>query len=383
MLLSNAHIITPTADFVGSLLIENGLIADVMPGKVYAEGYDLDGQWLTPGCIDIHSDYWEREIHPRPGANFPLPMAFHFMDQRAAACGLTTVMSAISFSDNPGLGRNFDQGIEQARALDELRHKALIRHFVHARLNPNTDRVLDYLEPMRAIESMKLVVYNDAIPGQRQFLFDDLVIRRAKTRGISEAESRRFLHEEVEQLSKINHRDAIQATFAGISPLGSHDDTTAAHVDEALHFGATLSEMPTTLVAARRAKELGLLVCMGAPNYVRGGSHCGNLSCVEAIEEELVDMLCSDYHFPTMLTAVLMMVRNGLSPSRAINLVSLHPARLLGMESQIGSIEIGKEADLVAFHDRGNFADVSNVWVQGQNRYRAGFWVGDGLPFVF
>lgn len=114
-----------------------------------------------------------------------------------------------------------------------------------------------------------------------------------------------------------------------------------------------------------------MLVCMGAPNYVRGGSHCGNLSCVDAIQEDMVDMICPDYHFPTMLTSALMMIRDGLSPSRAINFVSLNPARILDMNSSIGSIEIGKEADLVSFCDRGNFADVGNVWVRGVRKFQA------------
>jgi alpha-D-ribose 1-methylphosphonate 5-triphosphate diphosphatase len=371
-LLTNARIVTPTADFTGSLLIENGLIADVMPGKHYPDGEDLGGQWLVPGCIDIHSDYLEREIHPRPGADFPIPMAFHFMDQRAAACGLTTVLSAISFSDNSMLNRTFDQAVTQAKEIDALRESGLVRHYVHARLNPNTDTVLDYLDAMQQIESLKLVVINDSIPGQRQFLLDDLVVRRAKNKGITEAEARQLLLQQIEDLSKINHRDAIQTAFAGRYPLGSHDDTTVAHVDEGHQFGATLSEMPTTLAAAQRAKDLGMLVCMGAPNYVRGGSHCGNLSCVEAIQENVVDMLCSDYHFPTMLTAVLMMLHDGIAPSRAINLVALNPARTLGLADRIGSIDIGKEADLVAFRDRGQFAEVTSVWLRGQNRFRAG-----------
>lgn len=370
-LLTNARIITPTDDFLGTVVVENGLIADILPGQTYADGEDLGGNWLAPGCIDIHSDYLEREIHPRPGANFPIPMAFHFMDQRAAASGLTTVLSAISFSDNALLSRTFDHAVEQSRQIDELRKTALVRHFVHARLNPNTDTVLAYLAAMQQIESLKLVVINDQTPGQRQFLFEDLVEKRAKSKGISEAEARRLLTQQVEELSNINHRGAIQAAFTGVFPLGSHDDTTVAHVDEALHFGATLSEMPTTLVAAKRAKELGMLVCMGAPNYVRGGSHCGNLSCVEAIQEEVVDMLCSDYHFPTMLTSALMMMRDGIAPSRAINFVSLNPARILGMDSTIGSIEIGKEADLVAFRSRGTFADVGSVWVRGVRKFQA------------
>jgi alpha-D-ribose 1-methylphosphonate 5-triphosphate diphosphatase len=370
-ILTNARVITPTDDFLGSVVIENGLIADIKAGNYYPEGEDLGGNWLAPGCIDIHSDYLEREIHPRPSANFPIPMAFHFMDQRAAACGLTTVLSATSFSDNEGMGRTFAQAIDQCRQIDTLRKTALVRHFVHARLNPNTDTVLDYLDDMKALESLKLVVYNDAIPGQRQFLFEDLVVKRAKTRGISEAESRELLQQKVDELSKINQRGAIQAALEGILPLGSHDDTTIAHVDEALHFGATLSEMPTTMLAAKRAKELGMLVCMGAPNYVRGGSHCGNLSCVEAIQEDVVDILCSDYHFPTMLSAVLMMMRDGMSPSRAINFVSLNPAKILDLDNTIGSIEVGKEADLVAFQSRDVFADVSSVWVRGLRKFQA------------
>lgn len=370
-ILTNARIITPTDDFVGSVVIENGLIADVAPNKYYPEGEDLGGRWLAPGCIDIHSDYLEREIHPRPGANFPIPMAFHFMDQRAAACGLTTVLSAVSFSENEGMGRNFGHAIDQCQQIDTLRNTALVRHFVHARLNPNTDAVLAALADMKALESLKLVVYNDAIPGQRQFLFEDLVAKRAKMKGISEAESRQLLQQKVDELSKINQRGAIQSALEGVFPLGSHDDTTVAHVDEAHQFGATLSEMPTTMLAAKRAKELGMLVCMGAPNYVRGGSHCGNLSCVEAIQEDVVDILCSDYHFPTMLSAVLLLVRDGLSPSRAINFVSLNPARTLGMADSIGSIEVGKEADLVVFQDKGMFADVSSVWVRGLRKFQA------------
>ena len=133
--------------------------------------------------------------------------------------------------------------------------------------------------------------------------------------------------EQIERTSKINNREPIYLAFKDKYILGSHDDTTAEHVEEGQTFGATLSEMPTTLQAARRAKDLGLWVCLGAPNYYRGGSHCGNLSCHEAMDEELVDILCSDYHFPTMLASVLRMIENGIDPSKAVNLVTLNPAK--------------------------------------------------------
>src|SRR5580698_5846926 len=113
-LLTNAHIVTPTEDFVGTVVIENGVIAAVLPGKYYAEGTDLRGQWLTPGCIDIHTDYLEKELHPRSSAAFPLSFALHFLDARAASCGITTVFSAVSFVDNETKNRNLEQAVALA-----------------------------------------------------------------------------------------------------------------------------------------------------------------------------------------------------------------------------------------------------------------------------
>lgn len=59
-------------------------------------------------------------------------------------------------------------------------------------------------------------------------------------------------------------------------------------------MGAQISEFPVTFESAKRAKELGMMVSMGAPNVVRGKSSTGNLSAIEAIQEGLVDVLCSD-----------------------------------------------------------------------------------------
>jgi alpha-D-ribose 1-methylphosphonate 5-triphosphate diphosphatase len=135
-------------------------------------------------------------------------------------------------------------------------------------------------------------------------------------------------------------------------------------VEEAKHFGASLSEMPTTIEAARKAKELGMFVCMGAPNYYRGGSHCGNLSCVDAINENLVDIFCSDYHFPTLIGSLVKMLNEGVNPSYAVNLMTKNPADYLQMHN-LGSIEEGKTADLVSFGIKNNYGAISNVMVNG------------------
>jgi alpha-D-ribose 1-methylphosphonate 5-triphosphate diphosphatase len=372
-LLTNARIVTPTEDFTGSLIIENGIISEIIKDKYYAEGIDLKGQWLIPGCIDIHTDYLEKELYPRTGAGFPLPFALHFMDARAAACGITTVFSAVSFSDNEEKNRSLAEAMELSRQIDATRHSLLVRHFLHARIDPNSTGLLDYLEQMRQLESLYMVIYNDHIPGQRQYTLQQQIELRTKAFGITPEEAMLKLQKQIDKTSKINNRAQIYEAFKDTYILGSHDDTTVEHVEEGKYYGATLSEMPTTLVAARKAKELGLWICLGAPNYYRGGSHCGNLSSHDAIAEDLCDILCSDYHFPTMLGSVVKMIENGISPSKAVNMVSLNPARLLNFDAETGSIEIGKKSDLVAFSSEKSFASVSYALVDGIVKYKADY----------
>ncbi|GAB1857662.1 alpha-D-ribose 1-methylphosphonate 5-triphosphate diphosphatase [Flavobacteriaceae bacterium MHTCC 0001] len=368
--LTNARIVTPTEDFIGTLIIENDTIKEVVKTEeIYKNAINLNQQWLTPGCIDIHSDYIEKELHPRPSASFPMPFAFHFMDQRAAACGITTLFSAISFSSNEHAKRSYEGALELSKSLDAMTQKGLIRHYIHSRLDPNSEKVVEYLDAMKQIDSLKIVVINESIPGQRQFKLEEIIEKRAKMLDMPVHEYRAQVMKEIEEKSKIDKRKEIQDAFEAIIPLGSHDDTTVKHVEEGKQFGATLSEMPTTIEAARKAKELGMWVCMGAPNYYRGGSHCGNLSCADAMQENLVDMLCSDYHFPTMLSAFIRMINDGMSPSDAINYVSLNPAKFLQMDDEIGAIEVGKKADLVAFDSTNSFAQVSNVWVNGKLKF--------------
>lgn len=64
-------------------------------------------------------------------------------------------------------------------------------------------------------------------------------------------------------------------------------------------------------------------------------------------------------------TAVRNMVElAGISPEEAIHMASLHPARLLGVDQQLGSLQAGKRASIIAL-DGG--LHVQRVWIQGQH----------------
>lgn len=374
-LIVNARIVLPDSVRDGSVLIEDGRIADLVPRTAYgdADTYDAGGRWLIPGIIDLHTDYLEKELNPRPDTNFPLELAFHMMDLRAIGCGLTTVLGAarISSERDGQLGSWRGNGLALARAYEDLQATALARHFVHVRWDTNFEPEPGLYDAIRSLTRLGNLVFNENIPGRRQYRNENLAARWAERHKITEAEAAALIRRRAEEAAKINNRAQVRDELGGWVPIGSHDDTTVDDVVEAHACGATLAEMPTTIDAARKAKELGQWVCMGAPNYVRGGSHCGNLSCHEAMAENLVDILCSDYHFPSLLTAVARLIDSGTAPSDAVRLVSLNPARALGMDRDLGSIEIGKKADLALVDLHRGYGRVHSVWVDGRLCLRA------------
>ena len=57
----------------------------------------------------------------------------------------------------------------------------------------------------------------------------------------------------------------------------------------------------------------------------------------------------------------------GLTETEAISTVTINPAKQLGIDNKVGSIEVGKDADLVIFdkHPLSNYAKVEKVFIDG------------------
>jgi alpha-D-ribose 1-methylphosphonate 5-triphosphate diphosphatase len=138
---------------------------------------------------------------------------------------------------------------------------------------------------------------------------------------------------------------AAAARCLGI-PLASHDDD-AASIAASLDRGVAICEFPRDLATAGRARQGGAQVLMGAPNWVRGGSHLGLLGVAEALADGIVDLLCSDYHYPSLLPAPFLMAQQGLrSLPQAWAMVSAVPAAAAGLLDK-GRIAAGYAADLL------------------------------------
>ena len=153
--------------------------------------------------------------------------------------------------------------------------------------------------------------------------------------------------------------------------LASHDDTTVAHVEQAHAEGASMSEFPTTVLAAQTARDKGLLNVMGGPNVVRGGSHSGNVAAATLARQGLLDILSSDYVPGSLLGAVFRLHHEGiLDLPSAVRTVTLNPARATGLEDR-GALQIGQRADLVQVRpvrlaNGQEHAVVRSVWRGGE-----------------
>lgn len=71
---------------------------------------------------------------------------------------------------------------------------------------------------------------------------------------------------------------------------------------------------------------------------------------------------------PTPLFGPAMLIRTGLDRQKTIRSLTIEPAKLLGMEKEVGSLEVGKQANLVVF-DEDPFsatANIDQVYVSGE-----------------
>lgn len=353
-LLSNVTLVLPDRLLEGGwLLMEKGVILDLGDASTcpHEPAIDGHGHLLLPGLIDLHCDAIEKLVEPRPLVHVDLHTALQQADLHLAGNGITTEFHAVSLDDNEFGVRSDTFLHELCQAIAEQRDEQLIRHKIHARMELSSQRGCDILARMIALRECDLVSLMDHSPGQGQYrsveAFREYV---ARTTSKSEAEIEALLEKKRRELVNIPTRIARITTMAreaGIA-LATHDDDSAAKVEQWPELGIGLSEFPTTLEAAQRAHELGLVVCMGAPNVLRGKSSGGNLSAIAAIRAGVADALCSDYYPAAMLGAVFVLEKQEiLSLPEAVRLVTLNPARAVGLQEHYGSLEVGKVADVV------------------------------------
>lgn len=365
----NAILVLPDRLLRGHVVCRDGEIAEIGEGRMRApSALDLEGDYLLPGLVELHTDNLERHVAPRPKVRWPMDAALLAHDAQIAAAGITTVLDALAIVDRGDSPVRGDMLPDAAAAVGCAAAAGLLRadHFIHLRCEVGFEGVVETCERLLGDRLVRLVSLMDHTPGQRQFTSLDQYYTYYQGKfGYSDAEMTALIERRQadQQLYADPHRRRLAELCRGREmPLASHDDATAAHVEEALDLGMTLAEFPTTEAAADVAHGRGMAVIMGAPNVVRGGSHSGNVSARALAAAGTLDILSSDYVPSSLLhAAFLLHDEQGIHLPQAIGMVSSTPARALGFDDR-GEIAVGKRADLVRARQANGLPVVRQVW---------------------
>lgn len=375
VVLTNANIVTLDEVFKGTVKISDGKIDSIDRGTTLIDSsIDLEGDYLIPGLIDIHTDNLEKHVEPRPGVHWPFAAALSTHDHQLFSAGITTVLDALTVGDY------YDQDAKSGRKgtleqaiimLEEAQESGLLRtdHHLHIRCEISTENVLESFEPFADDPLVRMVSVMDHTPGQRQWAnMEKWRTFNRKRFGNDDAAAEAFYIHRCEMQAKYSdkHRKAvIEACKHRNLPLASHDDTTIEHIHEACAVGIEVSEFPTTIEAAQEAHAQDMMNVMGAPNVVLGGSHSGNVSALELAKAGLLDGLASDYVPISLLHGAFQLwEQTDMELPAAIATVTANPADMVDLTDR-GEIAIGKRADLVWVRQWHHMPMIRGIWRAG------------------
>ena len=337
---------------------------------------DLGGQWLLPGLVDLHCDALEKELEPRPGVFFAEGFAVANADKRNAALGITTVYHAISFAHDELGVRNVGLAARLALALRRFRTHALVDNRVHARYEITDPAGEPVLRELLTAGGIDLLSFMDHSPGQGQFRTPEAYrdyLMRTYHRSTAEALRMAAAKQGQRELARDRSRALAGLALAAGVRLASHDDDGPGRVAAMAAMGASISEFPVNLDAARAACAAGLATVFGAPNILRGNSQSGNIRALDAVHQGLADCLCADYAPAAMLAAAFRLPGvSALSLHQAVRMVTRAPALAAGLADR-GEIAPGLRADLIAVREMDGLPQVTHVWRAGTLVYRVAY----------
>jgi len=352
--------------------------------------FDARGGYILPGFIDIHSDYIEGILQPRPTCTMEFETGLREAEKQLLGHGVTTIYHSLSLMNSGGANgkHNFrsKKNLEKLVSLIKDFHEGyhLLRHRFHARYEIDNLSIYDYLAELLNCGAVHELSFMDHTPGQGQYRDLEIYAKSYPTWGaanseksmgdiLAEAKSKPVAsHEMLKRLAAIAHERNI--------PLASHDDDTLEKLSLMKNeFGVNISEFPIELKVAQKAHDEGLLVVVGAPNIMLGGSHSGNLSAIDAIKAGAADILCSDYYPASLLHSAFKLEEEGiLDLPSAVRMLTLNPAKAMYIDAEYGTVEVGKKADLLVVRKIHGKPMVYKCFIDGRTVLQFEYRVGEG-----
>lgn len=306
---------------------------------------DATDKYVLPGLVDLHGDDIEHHLFPRAGEQVDPAVALDRCDTATVSAGVTTKCHALAFEEAPDQKRSVELVDTVADRIRE--YNGVADHRLHLRCELTNDAAVDAVTAQLQ-QGAALASLMTHVPGTGQYADSAPLAARYQHNGdVTTADLHQLKERRTdvsrERLVRAAKRVATAAEAGGI-PIASHDDETPTAVEQAHQLGVDIAEYPLSMNAARRADRLGLVVAMGAPNVVRGGSLWDGPAAGEAVRAGLVDVLCSDFRPQAMLEAVF--VGNEDSLHQRVRRVATTPADILRLSDR-GRLVPGARADII------------------------------------
>ncbi|HSM39798.1 MAG TPA: alpha-D-ribose 1-methylphosphonate 5-triphosphate diphosphatase [Afifellaceae bacterium] len=356
--LAGGQVLAPDGSIgTADIHVADGLIADA-PAQD-AVTVDCRGYHVLPGIVDVHGDAFELELNPRPGVDIPFAIAMGSVDRQLLANSITTAFHGLSVSWEPG-ARNLAAARRFMDGLDALRPRLAADHRVQIRWETFAHDAIGDVERWLARDPAPAIAINDHATSTLETVRSGdrtKLLKWAQRAGVSLDDYLAAVDTLERRAGEVAAKVSEVAGLAGRhgAVMLAHDEASRAERIAHRALGMGVSEFPIAPDAAADAVANGEHVVMGGPNAIRGGSHKGDMSAVEAIEDGLCTVLASDYYYPSLLHAAEDLVRRGSAKlDTAWRLISANPAAAMALDDR-GSIETGRRADLVA-------VDCSGPW---------------------
>lgn len=383
--IKNGRVVTPERIIEGKvLLLDRDRVFGFADSPEGMHGADkvvnAHGRYVIPGLIDVHSDRIEHYISPRPTSQMDFEFGLKICERDLLCAGITTMYHSISlfgdefFGTSPLRTKQNLQKLADLIAGIHLRYH-LIRHRFHLRIEIDNLEAYGIACDLIGQGKVQQISFMNHAPGQGQYrslaLYRDAAAKYngnlgGRDVGTMSAEELTQYHINKPKLTNRQLKELADLAHANGIPVASHDDDSTEKLEENIKIGVDISEFPISVETAKAAKSLGFHTVVGSANIMRGCSHSGNMSAVDAILEGCADIICSDYVPAAILHSIFLMhTKCGVPLPQIVGKATLNPAKAMRTDRDYGSVEPGKKADLLIVDILDGYPVVTHCFVDG------------------
>ena len=355
MLYKNANIFTPSGFVFGSFEVEEGKFGRILPGCSSEEGTDLQGAYVLPGVIDVHT-------HGNSGVDFSdgdydglVRMARFYAENGVtsfAPASMTLAYETLeaAFASGLKLKKNAPAGC--ARIMGINMEGPFFSEKKKGAQNPIYLKNPDFAAFKKLYDGceglIRIVDLAAELPGAVEFTKQAkelCTVSIAHTDANYDEAKALFDAGATHATHLYNAMPSIHHRNPGVIGAASENEGVVAElICDGLHVHPSAIRLAFKMFPGRICLISDSLMCTGMPDgvFVFGGQEVMLKDGVARIQDGALAGSTA-----TLYQCMLNVISFGIDRDEAIRAATIIPAKELGCEDLVGSIEEGKYADFI------------------------------------